>query len=272
MIDSFNNILTSITDLSLYPFRGVPKLWGLLFLSVVSGVLLLLCYGVISNQNGIRNIKRKIVAALFESVLYRHNLRICLAAQLRMLVGAAVYFAYAVPPIIVLMIPCLLMLAQFNLRYETDGLKVGEPALVRVKVDNETYLDTISLTTSENVDVTPRLRVLEDNEVIWRITPQDQNLVTLEVSDGKNTYPQSVTVDNAMEAKIPAKQLKSPYVAVLYPGQALIPAESPISEIVIEYPSVSYKFCGIKWHWLVLFFVVSVLSGLLASKVFGIAV
>ena len=265
MVDSLNQILTLITDYVLYPFYGVDKLWGLLFLSVLGGVLLLLCYGKVSNQKAIKRVKRSIMASLSESVLYRQNLRLCLKAQWKMLLGGIKYFAIAIPPILVLMIPCILMLAQMNLRYESNGLIVGEPTLLKVKVEQAEKIDDIDLKYSENVDVTPRLRDLENKEVVWRLTPKDEtNIDVAVVVAGTSEEYKQIIVVNDPSANV--------FEALLYPGNKRIPDESVISEIVVEYPGVSYKWLGINWHWLVLFLVISIISGLIASKVFGVSV
>lgn len=274
MVDSLNQILTLITDYILYPFYGVDKLWGLLFLSVLGGVLLLLCYGKVSNQKAIKRVKRSIMASLFESVLYRQNLRLCLKAQWKMLLGGIKYFAIAIPPILVLMIPCVLMLAQMNLRYESNGLIVGKSALLKVKVEQAEKIDDIDLKYSENVDVTPRLRDLENKEVVWRLTPKDENNidVAVVVAGTSEEYKQIIVVNDPSAKHLKSHFVKNPFEALLYPGNKRISNDSVISEIVVEYPGVSYKWLGINWHWLVLFLVVSIISGLIASKVFGVSV
>ncbi len=161
-VDYFNAALVALMDAALWPFQGLSRLWGLLAVSLISGVILLLIYGRISNQDGIRRIKKKIGASLLEAVLYRHDLRTSLKAQGRMFVYGFVYFAYAVPPILILMVPCVLILAQLNLRYNSAGLPPGTPAILRVKVDNPNYLDSIALQAGGDAEVTPRLRIPAD--------------------------------------------------------------------------------------------------------------
>ena len=274
MVDSINQILTLITDYILFPFNSVAKLWGLLFLSVLGGVILLLFYGKVSNQKAIKRVKRKIMASLFESVLYRQNLRLCLKAQWQMLLGGIKYFAIAIPPILVLMIPCVLMLAQMNLRYESDGLIQDKATLLKVKVDQVEKIDSVELKYSDNVDVTPRLRDLENKEVVWRLTPKDENNidVTVSVAGTSEEYQQNIVVNDPSAKHVINRFVKNPFEALLYPGNKKIQDDAVISEIVVEYPGVSYKWLGIKWHWLVLFLVISIISGLFASKIFGVAV
>ena len=270
-----NSALTKAVDLALLPFAGVAPVWGLLALSLVSGVLLLLIYGRISNQAGIRRIKKGISAAMLEAVLYRHDIKICLRAQCRMFGCGFLYFAYAVPPIIVMMLPCVLLLAQLNLRYNTLGLPAGTSAILRVKVDNLNYIDTITIADAKGVDVTPRLRVRGTGEVLWRLTPRPSGgeaEVTLAVGNRGEAYAQKVALPSGATRPISAKIVKGWWWALLYPGEKPIPPASPISEISLSYPEARYGLLGLHWHWMVLFLVFSILSGLAGSKVFGVAV
>lgn len=273
VVGTLNSILTAVTDALLWPFAKLPPIWGLAALSLLSGVLLLLLYGRISNQAGIRRIKRKIGAALLEAVLYRHDVGLSLRAQLRMFGYGAVYFAYAVPPIIVLAVPCVLLLAQLNLRYNSSGLAAGRPAILRVELDNPNYLDSISLTEVRGVEVTPRLRIADESAVLWRVTPRDETAALTVVVDTNNEkHAQRVGLAKDRTQLLPARQVKQWWAGLLYPGMQLLPGASPIREISLAYPETRYRFLGLQWHWLVLFLVLSILSGLAASKVLGVAV
>ena len=63
-MDLFNKIITWIFDILFYPFAGLHPVWGLIFISVITGVLMLLIFKVTSNQAGIRKTKSHIQAYL----------------------------------------------------------------------------------------------------------------------------------------------------------------------------------------------------------------
>ena len=268
-VDKINSIVTVITDYLLAPVVGKDPLWGLLAYSVFCGVLLLLCYGKVSSQKRIKAVKKQIGAALLESVLYRKDVKTCLGAQFRMLIYGIKYFLIAVPPILVLMLPCILMLAQMNLRYDTRGLN-GE-ALLRVSLSDVDDLDRVTLKEAEGLSATPRLRIAEGREALWRISADKP--LNLEVAlDGGESVSLPLVLNDKTQDKIVAKKVKSPLEALLYPGAKTLAEDSAIDTITVQYPGVSYHFLGIEWHWLVLFLVVSIVAGLVASKVFGVAV
>ena len=104
----FNAVATWFFDLLLWPFGNMAPVWGLLFVSALSGILLLLVYGRISNQAAIRRTKKKIGGLMLEAVLYRRDLAVSLRAQARMFGQAFVYLGYALPPLVILMAPCLI--------------------------------------------------------------------------------------------------------------------------------------------------------------------
>jgi len=49
-------------------------------------------------------------------------------------------------------------------------------------------------------------------------------------------------------------------------------AGSQVTELKIGYPPVRYQLLGIRMHWLVVFAVLSILSGLIASKIFRVEI
>ena len=273
MVDGLNAALTAAADAVLWPFRALAPVWGLAVFSLLSGVLLLLIYGKISNQSGIRRIKRKISAALLEAVLFRHDLRISLGAQGRMLWYGAVYFAYAVPPILIMMVPCVLLLAQLNLRYNSAGLPPGQAGILRVRLANPNYLDSISLANVRGAEVTPRLRIADEQSVLWRVTPRDRDAeLVVKVEANGESHAQRVLLAKDRSQPVPAVQLRDWWWGLLYPGERLLPAASPVAEIVFSYPEARYRLFGITWHWVVLFLVLSIVSGLAASKALDVAV
>lgn len=275
MVESFNSFVTTCFSLALSPLAGLGAVWGLLAVSIVAGVILVVVYGYISNQSALKRVKKRITAGVYESVLFRHDLRTSLRAQLGMLVGGFRYFALAVPPLIVLLIPSLIILAQLNLRYGARALQPGERAIVTVDLAHEDALFTTELSSpTAGVTVTPPLRDLDTQSVSWRI---DASTV-----DGRT--PSLALVVNGVHAVenifigtqptiLPTARYASPLLQLLYPG-ASIPESlrAQVRGISITYPEQELSVAGIKVHWLLFFALISIVSGLVASKVIGIEV
>lgn len=238
-------------------------------LSIVAGILLLIVYGKISNQGAIKRVKKSIAAGIYESVLFRNDLRVSLKAQAGMFWGGMKYFGLAVPPILILMIPTLIILAQLNLRYGYRSLNANEPAIVSIEVANDTALFETQLQNSEQLKATPPLRNLDDRTISWRIngTPTE-----LEINIGSGTLRQSVYSSGYVN-KIPAEIYVSPWWQFFYPGGS-IPADlkDVVKRVSISYPEQDLKLLGMSFHWLVIFAIVSIGAGIVGSKYLGVEI
>jgi len=275
-VESFNSLITTLFSLLLTPLAGLQALWGLLAISIVAGIILVYIYGKISNQAALKQVKKRITAGIYESVLFRHDLPTSLRAQGGMLVGGVRYFALAVPPLIVLLIPSLVILAQLNLRYGARALQPGEHAVVTVNLVNEDALFSTELSAKDTtVQVTPPLRDLDSQSVSWRV---DATQVEATTSTTLALQVNGVAVNEPFftgqqPAILPTAKHTSPWWQLLYPGASLAQElRSQVRSITVTYPEQELSVAGITVHWLLLFVVVSILAGLIASKAIGIEV
>ena len=275
-MESFNSLITTLFSLLLTPLAGLKALWGLLAISIVAGIILVYIYGKISNQAALRRVKKCITAGIYESVLFRHDLPTSLRAQGGMLLGGVRYFGLAVPPLIVLLIPSLVILAQLNLRYGARALQPGEHAVITVNLANEDALFSTELSAQDaTVQVTPPLRDLDAQSISWRVDAskaQATSPATLALAvNGVQVNEPLFT--GQQPAVLPTAQHTSPWWQLLYPGASL-PQElrSQVRSITVTYPEQELSVAGITVHWLLLFVVVSIVAGLVASKAIGIEV
>ena len=275
-MESFNSLITTLFSLLLTPLAGLKALWGLLAISIVAGIILVYIYGKISNQAALKRVKKRITAGIYESVLFRHDLPTSLRAQGGMLLGGVRYFGLAVPPLIVLLIPSLVILAQLNLRYGARALQPGEHAVITVNLANEDALFSTELSAQDaTVQVTPPLRDLDAQSISWRVDAskaQATSPATLALAvNGVQVNEPLFT--GQQPAVLPTAQHTSPWWQLLYPGASL-PQElrSQVRSITVTYPEQELSVAGITVHWLLLFVVVSIVAGLVASKAIGIEV
>lgn len=281
MVEYFNSLVTALFSLALTPLLGLGAIWGLLAVSITAGVILVVIYGYISNQAALKLVKKEITAGVYESVLFRHDLRTSLRAQLGMLLGGFRYFALAVPPLIVLLVPSLVILAQLNARYGARALKPGEHAIVTVDLAHEDALFSTELSSSTgDVTVTPPLRDLDKQSVSWRIdAAPSYNQQTAKIPKTTlNLAVNGIQTDQELfigtqPTILPTARYSSTWWQLLYPGAGIPePLRSQINEISVSYPEQEIAVAGITVHWLLFFAVISIASGLVASKVIGIEV
>jgi hypothetical protein len=276
-VEHFNLVTTSLFSLILAPFSALSPVWSLVLVSVVAGVILALVYGKVSNQRALKNVKRYITAGIYESVLFRHDLPTSLRAQAGMLWGGVRYFAIAIPPILILLVPSLVILAQLNLRYGARVLEPGEKAVLTVTLKSEDALFEAEAKASDGLTLTPPLRDLDNLQVSWRLdlpqstsTAAHNSTLTLTVSGASASQP---IYRGSQPPTLPTELHTSSLWQFLYPGGSVPEAlRSYVRSITVTYPEQTMLLAGMNVNWLVLFVCLSIASGFAASKVFGIEI
>ncbi|UCH79104.1 MAG: hypothetical protein JSU81_03915, partial [Candidatus Coatesbacteria bacterium] len=91
----FNVAVTRLFDALLWPFQQWPA-GGLVFVSVVTGVVMLLLFKVTSNQRAIRRTRDLMRAHMLAMRLFRDDASVVVASQKNVLRTNLKYLRYAV--------------------------------------------------------------------------------------------------------------------------------------------------------------------------------
>lgn len=268
---ALNSFLLTAFDWLLAPLNMLPAFWSLLVVSIVAGVVLVYIYGKVSNQRAIRRVKDSIYGAILEAVLFRHNIRLCLGAQLRLLGSGALYFLLALPPVLVMAIPCVLLLAQLNIRYAARPIQQAERVVVKIVADDAQQLDQISLRPTPGLRISSPVRIPSDKEIYWRLDAVDSGTHDLQFVDGTGQvlFRKALAVGDDSGPKNGVLSQKW-WVELLYPYRERLP--QAFKEFSFEYPWRDYKVFGFQTNWLVIFFVASLAAGLVGSKVLRVEI
>ncbi len=272
----FNLYLSHFFDLLLNPFQSSNPVWPLLFFSLITGILMLLVFRYTSNQKGIKQTKDKIKAHLLEVRLFKDDLRIQLSAQKSILLYNLRYMKHALKPMLFMIIPVAIILIQLDGWFGYRPLKPGESTIVSVKLSDisQDALSNISIESGKGFLVeTPPLRIPEEREVDWRVRaeePGDHNLVfnvlghpfqkRVVVSDGHLTRVSSSAVSTGL------------WDAFLNPGEEPIAKNSLVKRIDVIYSSRSIEILGWQIHWLVAFFILSIVFGFAFKGLFSVEI
>lgn len=180
-----SKIITAVFDLILAPFSSLPPIWGLLAVSLVTGIVMVVIYKYTSNQAAIRNAKDKISAYFMEVRLFKDDLGLMLDAQKRILRTNLTYMKHAVMPMLVMIVPVILILVQLGIRYANRPLMPGESALVKLKLANNTPLENVSVTTDDGLRMeTPLLHIPGEHEIDFRIAATKEGNHELSITVG----------------------------------------------------------------------------------------
>lgn len=258
-----NSIITRCFDLLLAPWAW--SAWaGLVFISVITGAVLLMVFRFTSNQRGIRTTKDQIISHLLEVLLYRDEIRVVLRAQARLARDNLRYLGYAVVPLACMIVPVAFLLVQTDLRFGHRPLRPGETAIVAVKLQPGVDLDEVSLSPSPGVEVeTLPLRIAALDEVDWRVRAASAGRQELRFAVAGREFTKQIVVGDVGGPVSTARVAGGVWQQFLNPGEPPIPPGIAAKSASVSYPSAEMELLGWRVHW--------VWPWLLISMAFGYA-
>jgi hypothetical protein len=284
-----NAILGPIFVGLLKPFGSLPAWVPLAVLALISSVGVLFVYKKVSNQAGIDRTKRHIHACFYEIRLFNDDLRAILRAQGEILRYNAVYVALNMVPLFVMIIPFTLVIAQLQSHYGWDGLRPGDSVLVKARlaegweqghgIQSSGGKPTVTLSVPEGMSVeTASVWIPSQREFAWRVSASGAGEHEIAVRVGDQEVSKQVFVAGTLGRRSPARQQAGFAHQLLFPGEAVIPDESPIHSIEIEYPDGSLDLFGWKLHsqagipaWMIVYFLLSMAFALALKDRFGVS-
>jgi uncharacterized membrane protein (DUF106 family) len=272
----FNSVFGRSFDLLFFPFRHLNAWFGMAFISLLTGLLMLFVFRLTSNQEGIRKVKDKIKAHLLELRLFKDNMGVTMKAQGQILGANLRYIAYSTKPMLVMMVPLVLILIQLNLWFGYEPLRPGESAILKVKLEESVKpmeLEAL-LEVPPGIEVeTPPLRLEEQKEIDWRLRARAEGVHELALKIGGHSLAKSVAVGRGSLDRIsPVKVKRRFFEEVLNPGEKPFPSQVPVKSVEVAYPPKRMIFLGLRLHWLIAYFALSVLFGFALKRPFKVEI
>lgn len=273
------SVFGKLFDVLLAPFRGMHPAVGLAVISVITGVIMLVIFGKASNQKAIKRAKGLLKAYIAEIWLFRDDLLQMVLAVVRVVANTGRYFAHSLRPLIFILIPVLIIMVMLGVRYEHRPFQPGEEAVLAVQLDDPTWArgDVVELTGSTGVEViSPALRIPQQAEIDWqiRITEPGEHTLTLRTPGGEESKQILASLEAGPLTSIAAARGRTFSEAfLLFPAEPPVSVESGIRKIDIRgWPTRELKVFGLGAHWLIFFFVVSLVAGFAVKGLFGVEV
>jgi hypothetical protein len=271
-----NTVLGKLFDLVFLPFRSFNPWAGMVFISFLTGLLMLFIYRLTSNQTGIRQVKDRIKAHLLELRLYKDNMGVTMKAQGQILRANLRYIVLNFKPLLVMIVPLVLILAQLNLWFGSDPLEVGRPAILKLELapDIKPLDMEFALEAPPQIAVeTPPLRLEEPKEVDWRINPGAPGIYDLTIRAGGQSVRKTVVVAGRPLQKVsPLKVGRNFLEEVLYPGEKPLPRGNPVRSVELVYPAGRLHLLGFRVHWLIAYLGLSIIFGFALKKPFKVEI
>ena len=183
------------------------------------------------------------------------------------------YVGYALKPMLFLAVPVLLIMIQIGARYEYRPLSVGEQTVLDVRFSEDVQITELRIETPEGVRVeTPPMRIPEENRIYWRIRAVSKGDGELVFQYGQKVLRKQICVDSQRK-KISPKRIKASSVkSLLYPPEDPLSGKDFLQEIHLRFPHQSLTVFGMRIHWLVLFFVFSMMTGFVLKNIFRVEI
>ncbi len=274
MLEKLNSIFVNIFNFILIPVSNFSDEVKILYISILSGIIFLLIYGKVSNQKGIKETKRKIMAKVIEVALFRHSIKVCLNAQGALFKQGFKYLSFALIPLLILMVPCILIMAQINFHFQNRGLLEKEDAIIELSLDDPDDLTEYELKASSGT-LSPALRVDDELKIIWKYKNNNGTNLKDNVNLELTLDDLSLNIPLSINGKKPSLLTYSRdfFEGLLFLSKFKVSKDfKEIKSISIKYPNANQTYLGVTINWLWVFLIVSILSGLIASKVFKIEI
>jgi hypothetical protein len=254
---------------------GAHPFWPIAAIALITAVAMLWLFGKISNQKAIRIIRQGIRGNLLAVRLYQHDLKTVMQLQWRILIDTFHYLRYSLGPFLLMVIPIILILAQLQLYFSVRPLRVDESVVVIVAVDEPALLEGSEPDLEvdpEQVEIeTPAVRTIEEGEVAWRLRALQPGRHELVVRIANQKLSKDLVVGDNW-SQVAFQRSRSALSSLLFPGERVIPAQDPFSSFEIQYRPLPILIWGWDFHWLLLFFLLSLIFVLLLRKPMGVEI
>jgi uncharacterized membrane protein (DUF106 family) len=241
---------------------------------------MLLVFRFASDQGQLEAVKRRIHACIFEIRLFNDDLRAIIRAQAEILRHNLSYLRLTIKPMLWMIVPIVLLIAQLQFHYGYRGLEPGDSAVLTVTfregpaaTGNSGDKPAFSLVAPPGLTVeTPAVWVPSLKVLSWRLGAERPGAYELEVRSEGEVHTKSVLVSKAVRRRSPIRMEPGFFNQLLYPAEDPLPKGSLVESIELAYPESEIDVFGWRLHWLIVFFVLSIVFAFSLKRFFGVTI
>jgi len=271
-----NAVLRPVFDLLLAPFAAWPPIVPVTLVSLVVSILMLVVFKHTSNQDALAAVKQRIHAGLFEIRLFNDDLRAILRAQNEILRTNLSYLRLTLLPMLFVLPPLVLVIAQLQFHYGYEGLRPGERALLSVDLDPAAgggarpaaRLDLPAGLRAEAGDVW----VKAESQLLWRLVAEREGDYELGLDVAGAHLTKTVRVTPKAVRLSPVRVDRGFFAQLLYPAEPPLPAGSPVHAVHLGYPEREVSVLGHGMNWMIPFFVLSIVFAFALRGLFKVTI
>jgi uncharacterized membrane protein (DUF106 family) len=267
-----NALLDRTFDLLLGPLRPLPLFASLSVVSLVTAIALLMAVRATSNQRAIAAVKRQIHADLFEIRLFNDDLRAMLRAEVDILRHNATYLRLSLVPMLWMLIPVALVVAQLECHFGYSGVGVGQPVLITAQWKSQASVggagypldrQPMTLEAGSGIRVeTPAIWFPALQQAIWRVVADTPGDYLIRLRIGGETYAKTLHVSNGLARRSPVRMERGLLGELQYPSEAPLPESAPLTSISVAYPASHFDLFGRQVPWIIVYLIQSIIFAL----------
>jgi uncharacterized membrane protein (DUF106 family) len=259
-----NALLDRTFDLLLGPLAPLPVLLSLSIVSMATAITVLLVARTASDQPALVAVKRQIHADLFEIRLFRDDLRSILRAQSDILRHNATYLRLSIVPMLWIVLPFVLIVAQLESRFGYSGIPIGQPVAVTTQLKaTGPESPSAALETPAGIHVeTPAIWLPALRQVVWLVAADRAGDYVLRVRIQGETYDKTLHVADGLTRRSTMRREAGFIDQALHPSEAPLPASAPVASIGVAYPESQITLFGWRFGWMAVYLVESMIFAL----------
>jgi uncharacterized membrane protein (DUF106 family) len=255
-----NAVLNRTFDLLLGPLRPLPLFASLSVVSVVTAIAILMIVRATSNQRALTAVKRQIHADLFEIRLFNDDLRAMLRAEVDIVRHNAEYLRLSLVPMLWMLIPVALVVAQLQCHFGYSGVEVGQPVLFTAQWKSRADPEPMTLEAGSGIRVeTPALWFPALQQTVWRVVADTPGDYLMRLRIGGETYVKTLHVSSGLARRSPARMERGLLSELQYPSEAPLPESAPLTSISVAYPGSHIDLFGRQVPWIIVYLVQSII-------------
>lgn len=272
IFDGVGWLISHLFDLLLLPFRALPPFWGLLFLSVLSGLWMILVFRAVSDQRRIAVLRKRMGGEVLGILLHVSRPGTVALFAGRLIASNTIYLWHLLRPLLVIAIPFALTWGQLEARYATDTLSDStDPVTYTLSYRELPPRDSLDICGDGISFYGPTVMVDTLREASFRIValnaaPKTLSAGALTIPVGRTADWNGATLSRGFRVDHSLERLFRPWLS-----SAPELDDAPIAGDM-SLPGTSYGVLGGHWSWAVVFLVFSSLAAIGGAIVFKVRI
>lgn len=265
---------TSTSNLCfLLPIASNHALLFLLVLSVLTGLVMIVLFGHLSDQKAVRYAKDQLRAQLLAVRLFQDQPQVVVRAYGRILTGTGRYLRVSFKPLVIIIVPMIVLLIYGDRYLGSLPFQTNQPILFKAQLDQPGALDDVALRLPPGLsESAPAVHIAGDNEVDWRLVASADGNYTVQLLAGGRQVDKTVVVSSNLAHLSECRMRGHLWRRLLDCAEPALPASSPVRLLAVNYPARDFDLGPWTTNWLVIYFVVSLAAAVLFKFILGIEI